>query len=118
MYIGDEPQHKAFHLLFKQIYWIAIISHVQYAIRQVRDFYQAKKFGMTTPDTPDPGLTEIDKKVSENTMAIWAQFARTGNPSIDGLVNWPAYDSETDQYLYIGESLEVKSGFSKIAQEK
>ena len=81
-------------------------------------FYQAKEFGMKTPDTPDPGLTEIDKKVSESMMAIWAQFARTGNPSIHGLVNWPAYDSETDQYLYISESLEVKSGFSKIAQEQ
>ena len=51
-------------------------------------------------------------------MAIGAHFARTSNPSADGLVNLPAYDSESDQYLYIGESLEVKSGFSKIAEEE
>ena len=50
-------------------------------------------------------------------MKMWTQFARTGDPSVDGSVNWPAYDSETDQYLYIGESLEIKAGFSKIAQE-
>ena len=48
---------------------------------------------------------------------MWAQFARTGNPNVEGLVTWPAYDSETDQYLYLGESLKVKLGFSKIAQE-
>jgi carboxylesterase type B len=68
--------------------------------------------------TPDPGLTEIDKKVSENMMAMWVQFAQTGNPSVENLVAWPAYNSETDQYMYITESLEVKSGFSKIAQER
>jgi para-nitrobenzyl esterase len=67
---------------------------------------------------PEPGLTDIDRKIANNMMAMWTQFARTGNPSVDGLVNWPAYDSETDQYLYIGESLEVRSGFSKIAQER
>jgi carboxylesterase type B len=65
--------------------------------------------------TPAPGLTEIDKKAAENMMAIWAQFARTGNPNVKGLVTWPAYDSATDQYLYMADSLQVKSGFSKIA---
>ena len=68
-------------------------------------------------DPNDPGLTEADRRVSEAMMKMWTQFARTGDPSVDGSVNWPAYDSETDQYLYIGESLEIKAGFSKIAQE-
>ena len=68
--------------------------------------------------SPDPGLTDVDRRVSENMMAMWAQFARTGNPDIEGIVKWPPYNSETDQYLYIGESLEVKSGFSKVAQEQ
>jgi para-nitrobenzyl esterase len=67
--------------------------------------------------TPDPGLTDTDRKVSENVMAIWAQFARTGNPNVEGLVTWPAYESAKDQYLYIAEPLQVKSGFSKIAQK-
>jgi para-nitrobenzyl esterase len=68
--------------------------------------------------TPDPGLTEIDKKVSEGMMAMWVRFARNGNPNIEGRIIWPAYSSETDQYLYIAEPLQVKSGFSKVAQKQ
>jgi para-nitrobenzyl esterase len=45
----------------------------------------------------DPGLTDTDSRVPENMMAMWTQFARTGNPNIEGMVTWPAYDSETDQ---------------------
>jgi para-nitrobenzyl esterase len=61
-----------------------------------------------------PGLTAVDKKVSEAMMAMWAQFARTGDPSVKGLSKWPAYDTASDRYLYITEPLEVKSGFSRI----
>lgn len=68
--------------------------------------------------TPDPGLTDADRKVSENMTAMWAQFARTGDPNAKGLVAWPAYESSADQYLYIAEPLQIKSGFSKVAQKQ
>ncbi len=74
--------------------------------------------GESGAQSPDPGLTGIDRKVSENMMAMWAQFAKTGDPNVEGLTAWPAYEAEADQYLYIAEPLEVKSGFSRIAQEK
>jgi para-nitrobenzyl esterase len=77
--------------------------------------FLAKKSGAKTPD---PGLTDTDRKVSENMMAMWAQFARTGNPNVEGHVAWPSYEPATDQYLYIAEPLRVKSGFSKVAQKK
>ena len=63
--------------------------------------------------SPDPGLTDIDRKVSEAMMAMWAQFARTSDPNVKGLTDWPTYDT-TDRYLYIADPLEVKSGFSKV----
>ena len=66
---------------------------------------------------PDPGLTDEDRKVSEVMMKLWTNFAKTGSPSVKGLVDWPAWDEAKDQYLYIAESLEVKSGFSKVAQK-
>ncbi len=66
----------------------------------------------------DPGFNDGDRQISENMMALWSQFARSGDPNVEDLVGWPAYDSEMDQYLYIGESLHVKPGFSKIIQEK
>jgi para-nitrobenzyl esterase len=64
----------------------------------------------------DPGVTDVDRKVSEEMMSMWAQFARRGDPSIEGLINWPAYEASSDQYLYIADPLQVKSGFSAIGQ--
>lgn len=68
--------------------------------------------------TPDPGLTDEDRRVSEDMMAMWTQFARTGDPNVEGLADWPAYEADTDQYLYIAEPLKTKSGFSKVAQKQ
>lgn len=64
--------------------------------------------------SPNPGLTDADRKVSEAMMAMWAQFAKTGDPNVKGLVSWPAYEAASERYLYIAEPLEVKSGFSKV----
>ena len=63
----------------------------------------------------DPGIDEMDELVAENTMTIWSQFAATGDPSVEGLVTWPAYEAATDQYLDIGHTLEVKTGVSEAA---
>jgi para-nitrobenzyl esterase len=64
-----------------------------------------------------PLITDAERKVSEAMMKMWTQFAKTGNPSEEGLVAWPAWEKATDQYLYIAEPLQVKSGFSHIAQK-
>jgi para-nitrobenzyl esterase len=64
----------------------------------------------------DPGVTDVDRKVSEEMMSMWTQFAKTGDPNIKGLITWPAYEASADQYLYIADPLEVKSGFSKVGQ--
>jgi hypothetical protein len=37
---------------------------------------------------------------------IWTQFAKTGVPSMSGLIDWPAYTTEGDTYLSIGPKLE------------
>jgi para-nitrobenzyl esterase len=63
--------------------------------------------------SPDPGLTDTDRKVSEEMMSMWTQFAKTGNPSVKGLIDWPVWKPDSDLYLYIAEPLKVKSGFSK-----
>ena len=64
----------------------------------------------------DPEPTETDKKVSQAMMRMWVQFAETGNPNVNGLPEWPAYDAMTDQYLYIADPMEVKKGFSKLGR--
>jgi para-nitrobenzyl esterase len=65
----------------------------------------------------DPELTAVDRRVSEAMMAMWTQFAGTGDPSVPGLIQWPPYRRSEDQYFYITDPLEVKTGFSRIAQE-
>ena len=74
----------------------------------------ASAMGLAGAKSPDAGLTEADRRVSEAMMSMWTQFAKTGNPSVEGLVTWPAYEATTDQYLYITDPLEVRSGFSQI----
>jgi len=66
----------------------------------------------------DPGLTEDDQQVSEAMMTMWVQFAKTGDPSVEGLIDWPTWDPASDQYLDIAWPLEVKSGYSKFVPEE
>jgi para-nitrobenzyl esterase len=67
---------------------------------------------------PDPELSATDKKVSEAMMAMWAQFAKTGNPSVKDLIYWPPWGRDTDKYLYIDEPLAVKLGFSRVGKKQ
>ncbi|MBU0747903.1 MAG: carboxylesterase family protein [Gammaproteobacteria bacterium] len=60
------------------------------------------------------GFDALDKTVIESTMSIWTQFAKTGNPSVPGLVNWPAYTTANDTYVDLGASPVVKTGLSKV----
>ncbi len=55
-------------------------------------------------------ICDVDFEVSEAMVAMWIQFAKTGDPNIEGFVEWPAYDVDTDQYLEIGDPLQVKTG--------
>jgi para-nitrobenzyl esterase len=83
-------------------------------LKEPQHFYIfARPSGATQPD---PGLTEEDKWVAEAMMTMWVQFAKTGDPSVEGLVTWPAWEPTTDQYLEIAWPLRVKSGFSKIVK--
>jgi len=61
----------------------------------------------------EPGADEKDELVAEHTMKLWAQFAATGDPSVEGLVTWPAYTDEGGQYLDIAETLQVKKGIQQ-----
>jgi para-nitrobenzyl esterase len=62
------------------------------------------------PTTMPPGANDVDQLVAVNSMKIWGQFARTGSPSVPGLIEWPPYTAEGDQYLQIDEPLAIKTG--------
>lgn len=61
-------------------------------------------------ESREPQVDEIDMRVADQASTIWAQFARTGNPSVSGLIDWPAFTEENNRYLDIGDPLEVKTG--------
>jgi para-nitrobenzyl esterase len=56
-----------------------------------------------------PANDETDLKVASEAATVWAQFAKTGNPSVPGLIDWPAWTETNNAYLDIGNPLEAKT---------
>ena len=44
-------------------------------------------------------LTQQDEAAARTTIAYWVSFARTGDPSPEGLPRWTPYDSKTDTIM-------------------
>lgn len=61
-------------------------------------------------ESREPLTDVLDLQVADNAASLWAQFAKTGNPSVAGLVEWGAYTEQNNRYLDIGLKLEVKNG--------
>jgi para-nitrobenzyl esterase len=64
---------------------------------------------------PDPGMDEKDDRISRLMMAMWTQFARTGDPNtvanVGNVTLWEAYDTKKDNFLFIeDENLGMKTG--------
>ncbi|HEY8572419.1 carboxylesterase/lipase family protein [Phenylobacterium sp.] len=57
-----------------------------------------------------PAHDEQDMRVADQASRIWAQFAKTGNPSVPGLIEWPRYTQASNVYLDIGTPLAAKRG--------
>jgi para-nitrobenzyl esterase len=74
-------------------------------------------YGASGAKSYRPLITDTDRKVSEIMMKIWTQFARTGDPNIPGEVSWPVWRKESDKFLFINEQIQVKSGYSGVAQQ-
>ncbi len=94
--------------------------HYIFGSLDITEAWEAHSGGFTYSGAKSamPVLTETDRKISEDMMSIWTQFARTGNPSVKGLIEWPAWDQTNDQYLYINETLQIKAGYSDLANIK
>jgi len=61
----------------------------------------------------NPGLERIDDTIADNMMRTWVQFAKTGDPNVEGLTPWPPYEASTQRYMDFGKTFEVKSGIEK-----
>jgi para-nitrobenzyl esterase len=48
--------------------------------------------------------TDIDRKVAQTMGDYWSNFAKSGKPSGEGLVDWPAYNQKDEKWLNIGDT--------------
>ncbi|MGF1456649.1 MAG: carboxylesterase/lipase family protein [Alphaproteobacteria bacterium] len=64
--------------------------------------------GVFVADDKDRALTDVMGR-------FWTQFAKTGNPNIDGLMTWPAYDPAKDEWLNLDRRITV---LSRVRKEK
>ena len=53
---------------------------------------------------------KTDISLSQDMMKYWTNFAMSGDPNGPGLPKWPAYSSETGQYLELGDQITTKTG--------
>lgn len=58
---------------------------------------------------PDAVLADVDQRLSNVIMDFWVNFARSGDPNAAELPNWPSYDSNTESYLELGDTIQPGS---------
>lgn len=64
------------------------------------------------------GFNDTDGEVIDRMLTIWTNFAKTGDPSITGEVEYPLYDAATQSYVEIGAEAVVQSGLADaLAQD-
>ena len=51
-----------------------------------------------------------DADLSAAFMDYWVQFAKTGDPNIEGQPKWPAYTTSKDQHLVMDKTINVETG--------
>jgi len=53
-----------------------------------------------------------DRKLSEQTIAYWTNFARTGDPNGQGLPHWPGYDTGKE-LIHLGNPITASPDTSR-----
>ena len=56
-----------------------------------------------------PGWGAIDESIAADSMALWAQFARSGNPSTDS-IEWPAYTNAGEEFMLMNYDMQAQEG--------
>lgn len=94
----------------------AMESHYVFGALDDSEAWAAAKAGYKASGAKStvPTISDSDRRVAENIMRIWTGFAKSGNPSVKGLIKWPAWEPATDEYLLMTDPLQIKTGFSDL----
>lgn len=60
------------------------------------------------------GFDETDDLVIERMMTMWTNFAKTGDPSIPGELEFPLYDAQAQRYVEMDTEASVKTDISSV----
>jgi para-nitrobenzyl esterase len=91
-------------------------TYVYYLTHVMPDSTGGKQFGaFHTSDVPysfnyfsplrKQYWTDTDYKLGDSMSSYWANFAKTGNPNGQGLLNWPVSKGDTAQIMVFGDTL-------------
>lgn len=64
-------------------------------------------YGFNVDDVPP------EREFSALMMDIWTNFAKTGNPSVEGIIDWPAYDPADPKHVVLGSDVYVTGALRK-----
>ncbi|WP_172830125.1 carboxylesterase/lipase family protein [Halopseudomonas salegens] len=63
------------------------------------------------------GFDSTDEEVIDRIMTIWTNFAKTGDPSIPGELDFPVYDAAIQRYVELSDGAEIKDNLSSVFAE-
>jgi para-nitrobenzyl esterase len=67
------------------------------------------EYVFNTLNTRKYAWRDSDRRVAEQMMSYWTNFAKTGNPNGPGLPNWPAYSATSRQVLRINATTRAEA---------
>jgi para-nitrobenzyl esterase len=51
--------------------------------------------------------SQAEKRLGKAMRTYWTQFARTGNPNVAGVTEWPACNTQVEHYLDLGNTIRL-----------
>lgn len=89
--------------------WLYHFTRVPFGLREFGAFHGAELPYVF--DTFDDVVVygPADEALSENIRDYWVQFARIGDPNDPGLLPWPRYEDQLEEYIVLDEPLYVSA---------
>ncbi|MEL6109215.1 MAG: carboxylesterase family protein [Planctomycetota bacterium] len=66
-------------------------------------------------DNLGDSATDANQQIADAMIGHWVQFAKTGNPNVDGRLEWPKYNAGEDRHLVVDTEIAVDAGLRREA---